>query len=112
MGLDSVKVGKGGNMRNINVTIPSMPFARIEDRTAAINAAVRNYIRQFGYPELSTDTLAELQELGQTAENVLYQEVKNGYGRYTHIQAYTYDEYGRFDLELFEIDFTVERAIS
>ena len=99
-------------MRNINVTIPSMPFARIEDRTAAINAAVLDYIRINGYPELSSEALSELLELGQTEDNVLYLLVKNGYNRYTHIQAYTYDEYGRFDLELFEINFTVERAIS
>ena len=105
-------------MRNINVVIPSMPFAKIEDRAAVINAAVLAYVQERSNIEalLTPESRALLSSMGLGADDVFTDEVKNGYHRIDFVDLYVYDalnDYERVYLERFEVtwSFEEERAV-
>ena len=81
-------------MRTINVTIPTMPFARIEDRATAINTAVLSYIQECNIESLLTaETRARLSSMGLDLDDVHLNMIKNSYHMIEFVDMYVYDKF-------------------
>lgn len=99
--------------RVVNVICPEMSesnFWALEEneKNRLKKRALLNFIQEEGYPEVSKLVKHKLAELGQDTEDVLYIPLYTG-SRPSHIEAYTYDMYGRLALQLFEVHFVPEK---